>query len=64
MYTCDPSDTKSYDAIFAKILGGMPLNLQNGSTHTVGASYSGLHEEGEVEHVSELVENWAKHVDM
>ena len=25
--------------------------LQNGSAHEVGASYSGLHEEGEVEHI-------------
>ncbi len=51
------------------------VQLQNGSAHTVGTSYSGLYEEGEVEHInvfgpvlqtrqlSEL-ENWAKHVDM
>ena len=26
--------------------------LQNGSAHAVGASYSGLYEEGEVEHIN------------
>ena len=26
--------------------------LQNGSAHEVGASYSGLYEEGEVEHIN------------
>ena len=28
------------------------LQLQNGSAHAVGASYSGLYEEGEVEHIN------------
>ena len=28
------------------------LKLQNGSAHVVGASYSGLYEEGEVEHIN------------
>ena len=28
------------------------LKLQNGSAHEVGASYSGLYEEGEVKHIN------------
>ena len=32
--------------------GPLSGELQNGSAHAVGASYSGLYEEGEVEHIN------------
>ena len=58
LYSCSPIVKPQYCVgiyvlcLFYIIERKLKKQLQNGSAHAVGASYSGLYKEGEVEHIN------------